>query len=370
MPDSKCIVAAAGSGKTTYIVRKALEVDSDKQVLITTYTRENESEIRKKILEENQVIPGNIAVQTWWAFLFQHGVRPYQNLITEKPIKGLKLMAERSGVKYRTKRFPVYWAEEEAERFYFSEGRRVYSDKIALFVIRCNEITKGAVVDRLSKIFDHIFIDEVQDLAGYDLDIISSLLNDIPTILVGDPRQVTYHTHHSAKHRKYKDGLVELFVKEKCSKSCKIDDSILKDSYRCHQTICEYSNTLFPDLPQVNSLSKLTTAHDGVFFIAKNDVEQYLATYSPVQLRYNRRTKANDAYPAYNFGESKGLTFNRVLIYPTASIKKHIEGKKSLPVSTLCKLYVALTRARHSVAIVWDKPPVIDGVSPFSFEKD
>lgn len=45
---NKLIIAAAGSGKTTYLVKEALEL-KDSRVLITTYTEANEAEIRKKI---------------------------------------------------------------------------------------------------------------------------------------------------------------------------------------------------------------------------------------------------------------------------------------------------------------------------------
>ena len=45
---NRLIIAAAGSGKTTYLVRQAMQ-QSD-SVLITTYTIANELEIRKKFV--------------------------------------------------------------------------------------------------------------------------------------------------------------------------------------------------------------------------------------------------------------------------------------------------------------------------------
>ena len=68
---NKLIVAAAGSGKTTYLVREALKI-KDEKVLITTYTEANEREIRKKFLKCNGFIPDNIRIQTWFSFLIQH----------------------------------------------------------------------------------------------------------------------------------------------------------------------------------------------------------------------------------------------------------------------------------------------------------
>ncbi|EPR31401.1 viral RNA helicase 1 [Alkalidesulfovibrio alkalitolerans DSM 16529] len=370
MNKSRCIIAAAGSGKTRYIVSSALKVDRRKKILITSYTRENEKEIRKKFLKKNHTIPGNITIKTWWSFLFQHGVRPYQNLITDKPIQGLKLVSNKSGFRYTAKNgFTVYWGEADAENFYFSNSRQIYSDKIAMFVMRSDQAAGGAIFDRIAKIYDYIFIDEVQDLAGYDLDIVSNLMKRIPTLLVGDPRQVTYQTHLSSKYKKYQNGRFEQFIKDNCNKTCSVDHETLKGSYRCHQSICDYSGSLFPLLPQVKSLSEVRTDHDGVFFISLNEVDKYLLRFSATQLRYDRKTKVSDAYPSYNFGESKGLTFDRVVIYPTDSIKNFIAQGAQLSESTRCKYYVALTRARHSVAIAWDDPPPIDGINVFSLEE-
>jgi DNA helicase IV len=54
-----------------------------------------------------------------------------------------------------------------------------------------------------------------------------------------------------------------------------------------------------------------------------------------------------------NFGESKGLSFDRVLIYPTKPfIDWFINNESDLVETSRSKLYVAITRARYSVAIV------------------
>ncbi|MBK6484303.1 MAG: hypothetical protein IPG01_14510 [Chitinophagaceae bacterium] len=115
-------------------------------------------------------------VQTWFSFLLQHGVRPFQGELFEKEITGLILVNSQSGLKYITKGIPVYFSEEkEFEHHYFSKDTKIFSDKISKFVFRCNEISKGLVIDRLSRIYSHIFIDEVQDLAGYDLELLKLL---------------------------------------------------------------------------------------------------------------------------------------------------------------------------------------------------
>jgi superfamily I DNA/RNA helicase len=42
-------------------------------------------------------------------------------------------------------------------------------------VKECNEKSGGAVIHRLENIYNYIYIDEVQDLSGYDLDLIELL---------------------------------------------------------------------------------------------------------------------------------------------------------------------------------------------------
>ncbi len=101
MVNIKLIIAAAGSGKTTFLVNQALSIDS-KPVLITTFTEVNEREIRERILAKKGYIPSNIIVQTWFSFLLKHGVRPYQSLLGDEihnETIGFYLLGEKSGRK-------------------------------------------------------------------------------------------------------------------------------------------------------------------------------------------------------------------------------------------------------------------------------
>jgi superfamily I DNA/RNA helicase len=365
MNQNKLIVAAAGAGKTTFLVNEALKI-KEERVLITTYTQANEAEIRKKIIEVNQCIPPNIIVQTWFSFLLQHGVRPFQGGFFEKEITGLILVNNQSGLKYYFKGKPIYFSEEnEFERHYFTKDTKIYSDKISKFVFRCNSNSAGAVIERLCKIYSHIFIDEVQDLAGYDLELLKLLFKaSSNTLLVGDPRQGTYSTNSSAKNKQFKKAAIINFFEED-SLGIETDTTSLTTNYRCNELICNLSNKLFTDLPPTTSGNNVITTHDGVFLVRETDIDEYLKTYSPVQLRENVKTEVNANNRVMNFGESKGLSFDRVLIYPTNPILKWLADNESeLAPTSRSKLYVALTRARHSVAIICNYADtlVIDGI--------
>lgn len=357
MNQNKLIVAAAGAGKTTFLVNEALKIKNER-VLITTYTQANEAEIKKKIIEVNRCIPYNVIVQTWFSFLLQHGVRPFQGGLFEKEISGLVLVNSQSGLKYYFKGKPIYFSEEkEFEKHYFSKETKIYSDKISKFVFRCNTCSGGAVIKRLSNIYSHIFIDEVQDLAGYDLELLKLLFNsNSNTLLVGDPRQGTYSTNSSAKNKQFKKAAIINFFEDDSLKIEK-DTTTLTTNYRCIESICNLSNKLFNDFSPTTSGNTENTGHDGVFLIRQNDANEYLSTYSPVQLRENIKTEVNEAYRVMNFGESKGLSFDRVLIYPTNPILKWLSDNNSeLAPTSRSKFYVALTRARYSVGIICDYP--------------
>lgn len=346
MNNNKLIIASAGSGKTTLLVNEALNSKSDK-ILITTYTQANEEEIRKKFINKNKCIPENVTVQTWFAFLLQHGVRPYQGKLFLQDIRGLILESGQStrGI-----------AEKNTEKFYFTKNHKIYSDKLSKFILECNKLNDGAVIDRLSRIYSHIYIDEVQDLAGYDLDLLSLLFDSTSnTFLVGDPRQGTYSTNNSSKNKKYRKSKIVSFFEE-IPTNLEVDDTSLNINYRCISKICDLSNQLYPDLQKTKSGNSKVTGHDGVFFVRKIDIEKYIEKYNPIQLRDSIKTKIiKENQPTVNFGKSKGLEYERVLIYPTNPFISWLKNNNSeLKPTSRSKFYVAITRAFYSVGIVYD----------------
>ncbi len=346
--NTKLIVAGAGSGKTTHIVSSSTQ-ESTRKVLVTTFTRANEAEIRSKFVKNTGFIPSHITVQTWFTFLLQHGVRPFQGSKYKGVITGLLLSSGASA---------LYTKEADIEKHYLTPDRKIYSDKVAKFAIKCNELSNNAVIDRLAQIYDHIYIDEVQDMAGYDLDFIKLLVaSGIEVTLVGDPRQGTYSTSNSAKNKKYKKSKVVSFF-QGIPSGITIDDSTLNTNFRCEPTICNLSNTLFPDFNAVAATTaQMSVPHRGVFIIKAGDVDDYLKEFMPMQLRERITSKGIRAeYPVHNFGTSKGLEFDRVLIYPTKAITDWLKSQKheSLQPTSKAKLYVAITRARLSVAFIHD----------------
>jgi superfamily I DNA/RNA helicase len=354
---NELIIASAGAGKTTTLISKAIAKSNEgESVLITTFTEACEEEIRAKLIEEcGGFTPTNITIQTWFSFLIKHGAKPYQDCVISSEITGLILVSGLSGVRFTTKEGrPVYWSEDKnIHEHYLSSTGKIYSDKLAKFVARCNKDSNGKVISRISECFDNIFIDEVQDLAGYDLEILKELFKCKSSILlVGDPRQATYSTNNAQKNSKFKKSKIVNFFSSNVN-DLVIDDKSLTKNYRCSPMICDYSNKLYPDLPDVTSGNNITTGHDGIIIVDKSFVDSYLREFNPVQLRYSKTTAVNPNYPVHTYGKSKGLTFDRSLIYPTVPIVKWLIDSES-ELKTRSGFYVALTRAKYSVAIVLD----------------
>ncbi len=353
--NNQIIISAAGSRKTTTLVESAIGCGDD-SVLILTYTIENQKTIQKYIIQRLGAIPQNINIQTWFTFLLHDCVRPYQNYVYEK---------ERiSNILFVEGRSSMYIPKTDVERYYFYGDHLIYTDKITEFAILCNERSKGKVISRLESIYDRIFIDETQDLAGYDFDFVELLLlSRISILIVGDPRQATYFTNCSPKNSMFRgSNITELFKAWHGRGWCDLTTN--DRCYRSTQEICSFADTLYPDLPKTISMNTDVTTHNGVFFVSPQSLERYFMTFNPKILR-DKITTNSFGYPASNFGVSKGLTFDRVLIIPNGPIKIYLKNGNpaSLADKTRSGLYVAITRAINSVAFLYDGPSIFQTIN-------
>ena len=382
MNNNRLIIAAAGSGKTTFLIHEAMKF-RDERVLITTYTEANEEEIKNKFVRKYKCIPSHVTIQTWFSFLIQQGVKPYQGtfneLLFQKEIKGMILCNGNEGkypikIKGRTFYHPMN-EETNFKMHYFTKSFKLYSDRLPKFVVKSNDATDGELFSRVSRIYKHIFVDEIQDLAGYDLEILKLLFKtESNIILVGDPRQVTYLTHHEGKYDQYKEGRIKDFIIDKCKRPIKytIDETTLNSSHRNNKEICDFSSMLYnsfgfnPIEPcKCEECRNHEIQFEGIYLVKPDDVENYLINFNPIQLRWDIRKEVHPNYRVYNFGESKGKTFERVLIYPTKDMENWVyDNSVELTNAARAKFYVAITRAKYSVAIVstFANDLVIEGV--------
>jgi superfamily I DNA/RNA helicase len=201
--------------------------------------------------------------------------------------------------------------------------------------------------------YDAIYIDELQDLAGYDLDFLDLLFaSALATTVVGDPRQPTYRTNQSNRNKKYHgEGVVDWVQERAKAEVCTIEERT--ESWRCNQQICDWADALYPHLPQTVSRNHARTGHD-VVCLAREDVPVYMEKFQLTVLRWNQDA-GTQGLPAMNIGLSKGSTFDRVLIFPTAPMVNYLISRDLTKLKARAHLYVAVTRARHSVAFVVDR---------------
>jgi DNA helicase-2/ATP-dependent DNA helicase PcrA len=352
MPSSSntIIIACAGSGKTTRLVSEAISCPN-RRIAFVTYTNNNIRVISRRLADLNSGPPKHVDVITWFSFLLRECARPYQRFkYGEKRIKSLLFINRQS-----TRGIP----ESNTRQYYFAGGELIYSDKISRFVVECDMESCGAVTKRLAQIYTDIFIDECQDLSAWDWEFIELLLrSNVRITLVGDPRQSILCTSPSSKNRQYrKSGVTLLMGKWEAEGICRIET--MDETYRCNQDICDLANILWPRMERMTSLSTTKTKHDGVFLVSEDDVGKYYERFRPQVLRHSKRAK-DFGLEAMNFGIAKGTEHDRVLIIPTNPIKAFLKSGDPDPLRERHRLHVAITRARSSVAFVYDgESPVV-----------
>lgn len=341
---NEAIIAAAGSGKTERLLTAAL-ADSSVRSLIVTYTNENLREINSRLWDKAAGPPAHVTTMTWFEFLLRHGVKPYQSYKTSiGRIRSINFITQN----------PPFSRRDDFDSYYLDSADNIYSDAVSDLAFVLDDLSKGKVVNRLAAIYDQILVDEVQDLAGYDLEFLQLLLaSKIKIVVVGDPRQAVYLTNRSNKNSQFRGAKLVNWLEARAKDSLRVIQT-LNTSHRCNQLICDFADGLYPSLPKTTSANLVDPDHTGIFLVHEDHIEAYRAAYKPQELQWNRSEKRSGP-TARNFGEVKGQAFDHVLIYPTTTITDYIEKGVALKDVTTAKFYVAVTRARHSVAIATKK---------------
>jgi superfamily I DNA/RNA helicase len=284
-------------------------------------------------------------VLSWFGLLMNQAARPYQSAITGRIDYGRSLNFKPNPNRYATKERPL--------GYYFDSNGDFYRNVLADFVVEADRRSGGRVIRRLGRLYDAIYVDELQDLAGSDLHFLRLLFaSAIQVTLVGDPRQGTYTTNQSNTNKRYRrEGIAKWLDDRVADRTCVLEERT--ESWRCNQQICDWADALYPDMPRTVSRNDARTGHDEVVYLAREDVEPYTEKFQPRVLRWSR-TADTQGLPAMNFGMSKGSTFDRVLIFPTKPITEYLITKDVSKLKARAHLYVAVTRAKHSVAFVVD----------------
>ncbi|MCF8976497.1 AAA family ATPase, partial [Pseudomonas edaphica] len=152
--DKSVIFAVAGSGKTSLVIDR---LSLDQRALIVTYTENNYRHLRHRIIQKFGTIPPNITVMTYFSFLHGFCYRPL-----------LQLELNTQGMNFRLPTNPRTPLSDMAR---FRDGsRRLYYNRLAKLL----EMRKciPAIRARVERFYDCVYVDEVQDFAGHDFNLL------------------------------------------------------------------------------------------------------------------------------------------------------------------------------------------------------
>lgn len=349
------VSACAGSGKTQHVIDHCSQSQSNVRRLIITLTLTGQDELEGRLQKNIDPSAPTPEVTGWYAFLTNHIVRPYLPLLfPEQRVTGFMFDPgdARKSLRYKKKTDP---------RRYFSETGMIYKDNLEELATGLIDKAGGLVENRLRLIYDEILIDEAQDISRSGLDVIARLLHQDPVrcLLVGDSRQSLIDSSLSSQKNRKADrqNLMEWYREFEKSGRLTIDEKA--ETYRFNQTIADFSDTIFPNrLGFSSTVSRMNdeTSHDGVFLLAKEDLGNYIAEFNPTVLRHSSSSwRDQTEHNPITFGNSKGRTYQRVIILATEAIQDFCLKGKELKDKSACAFYVAVTRAQYSVAIVIDQ---------------
>lgn len=341
------IMAAAGAGKTHDICKEVIEnaKTTNKKILITTYTNKGIESIEKEYKKQNNgVIDKNVVILSWFQFLLRELVKPYQSSILNKIniINSIDFNHQYGYINFNSRGTPKH----------YMLTNNILSNTVSEFAIDSNIKSNNKVIQRLGEIYSHIYIDEIQDLAGEDIEILNLLFNSkIQIQCVGDVKQSTYTTYNAKKNKKITGIHLIDFFKELERKGI-ITLLFNNKTRRFGREICEFSNSICNDKNnRIESDKIYKEENQGVYLLDKKDFENYFKIYKPTILKFDAKTKID--YDSLNFGQCKGMTFDRVAIFPNKKYKEFLQNGTSL--NSPCKYYVSATRARYSIVFVVEK---------------
>jgi hypothetical protein len=335
--DKRVIFAVAGSGKTTHIINK---LTLDKCFLILTYTTNNILTLHNGIIRKFGYFPENIKLQSYFVFL---------NSFCFKPL--LSYCVKSKGINWNQPPDFTLRLKRTDTKFYLDKNNRLYHNRIAKL---CE--TQNVLVDinnRIEKYFDCLFIDEIQDFAGHDFNLLKSLAQvNCEILFVGDFFQHTFDTSNDGNvnsglfndYNSYK----KLFQKMGLT----VDTTTLQNSYRCSKTVCDFIQNSIGV-----SISATTDRVSDIKIIDnESEVDTIVKDNTIVKLFYRENYKY-DCH-SHNWGSSKGINhFNDVCVVLNKTTKKIFDKQQlaTLKPQTKNKLYVACSRANNHLYFVSDE---------------
>ncbi len=329
--DKNLILAVAGSGKTTLIVSK---LNLEERFLLITYTINNTRNLRDSIIRKFGYCPENIQLYSYYNFLYS---------FCFKPFLGYKMKAK--GITWSDP--PSYTNRLGIRKLnrYLSKGKLLYYNRISK-LLEVSDVIEDINL-RLSKYYDYLFIDEVQDFAGHDFNLLKHICqSEINMMLVGDFYQHTFDTSRDGNvnknlHNDY-DRYKQIFEKEEVI----LNSDYLSKSYRCTKNVCNF----ITENLGVSIMSNKDIKSVVCLVECSDDIEKLYNDDMVVKLFYRNSGKYNCF--SRNWGDSKGENHYHdvCVVLNKTTMNAYRNGLlHNLPSTTRNKLYVACSRANNNL---------------------
>lgn len=338
-------LAVAGSGKTAEIASQIKAQPVGTTSIALTFTRQAQAEIDARA---GAGLVSDHETMGWYSFLTKHIVRPYLPTVFPGVLpRGLCFVESEAKIPKR-----------KGWKHYFNDDFEPYSSRLSLLAKKVLQKAGDAPIRRLERIYDSLYIDEFQDLGGNDLEVLNVLMRShIRMLLVGDVRQALLDTSRSDRlHRGYQGvKLVDWFRDREKVGRCQI---VVNDTTkRFNQQIADFSDLIHDPalaLPKTTSEGVELSGHDGVFLIDAKHLMTYFSDQAtpPTTLWSRNSDRAVPEGEVLTFGKAKGVTRDRIIILATDQIVALLKNRTAMSSRSACGFYVAVTRARYSVAIV------------------
>lgn len=331
--DKTVIFAVAGSGKTTRIVES---LDVSRRILFVTYTEQNLLNLRRKIIDKYGCLPPNISVMMYFTFLYSFCFRPTAGLKVKT--RGINFDDEPPRGRFK----------QTQQGYYIDASRRLFAGRVAKWL--SNENYLADVLTRLERFFDVVCVDEVQDFAGNDFNLLLRIAKaNVAMLMVGDFRQHTYDTSRDGATRGSLYDDFSRYLQHFRDAGVTVDTETLAKSRRCSPAVCGFITERLGIPMQTTS----ARAAQIVLVDNQDDADALRISSDVVKLFY----KEHFLYGCHsqNWGASKGedhydeicVVLNKTTLQRYRKSELH-----KLPPSTLNKLYVALSRSRGNVYLV------------------
>lgn len=331
----KCVIfAVAGSGKTSYLIKNLNVRD---RFLLVTYTNNNVHNLRTGILRKFGYFPDNIKLYSYYSFLYSFCYKPF-----------LHSKLETKGINYEQD--PFKFAKKSERRYYIDKYDRLYSSRISKLIIEFN-VAKD-VIERISKYFDYLFIDEIQDFAGSDFNLLKEISkSNLNHLYVGDFFQHTFDTSRDGNINSSLHENFESYKSEFQKMGLKPDLETLSKSYRCSPNVCQFISENL----KINIESHRTDTTEINLITDSEKALEIFKNPDIVKLFYREHYKYNCF--SRNWGDSKGQDkYNDVCVVINKTTMSHYEKNKldQLAPTTKNKLYVALSRTKNNLYLIPD----------------